>query len=83
MQFQDSNDKLIYIYKKILSIWIISILHSLNNLNFHPREVVSRYHDPQLHAGENYSNLLNLRPHIFKYWCLNSHFIANNTDLIS
>ena len=30
----------------------------LNNLNFHPLEVVSRYRDPQLQVGENYSHLL-------------------------
>ena len=29
----------------------------LNNLNFHPLEVVSRYRDPQLHVGENYAYL--------------------------
>ena len=27
----------------------------LTNLNFHPLEVVSRYHDPQLQVGENSS----------------------------
>ena len=27
----------------------------LNNLNFHPFEVVSRYREPQLQLGENYS----------------------------
>ena len=27
------------------------------NLNFHPPEVMSRYRDPQLQAGENYSYL--------------------------
>ena len=30
----------------------------LNNLNFHPLEVVSRYLDPQLQARENYVYLL-------------------------
>ena len=30
-------------------------------LNFHPLEVVSRYRDPQLQVGGNYSYLLNLR----------------------
>ena len=30
--------------------------------NFHPLEVVSRYRDPQLQVGENYSHLFNLRP---------------------
>ena len=29
-------------------------------LNFHPLEVVSRYHDPQLQVGKNYSYLHNL-----------------------
>ena len=28
-------------------------LKGLNNLNFHPFEVVSRYRDPQLQVGEN------------------------------
>ena len=36
----------------------------LNNLNFHPLEVVSRYRDPQLQVGDNYSYLFNLRPNI-------------------
>ena len=34
----------------------------LNELNFHPLEVVSRYRDPQLQVGENYSYLFILRP---------------------
>ena len=29
-------------------------------LNFHPLEVVSRYREPQLQVGENYSYLFNL-----------------------
>ena len=33
----------------------------LNNLNFHPLEVVSRCRDPQLQAAENYWYLFNLR----------------------
>ena len=33
----------------------------LNNLIFHPLEVVSRYRDQQLQVGENYSYLFNLR----------------------
>ena len=40
---------------------------TLYNLNFHPLEVVSRYRDPQLQVGENYSCLFNLRPTILKY----------------
>ena len=31
---------------------------------FYLREVVSRYRDPQLHVGENFSYLLNLTPDI-------------------
>ena len=51
--------------------------------NFHPLEVVSRYRDPQLQVGENYSYLFNLRPTICKSWYLNTHFFLNNSDLIS
>ena len=39
---------------------------TLSYLNIHPLEVVSRYRDPQLQVGENYSYLLNLRPNICK-----------------
>ena len=35
----------------------------LSYLNFHPLEVVSRYHDPQLQVVEN---VFNLTPNIFK-----------------
>ena len=38
----------------------------LNNLNFHPLEVVSRYRDTQLQVDENYSYVSNLRPNICK-----------------
>ena len=47
----------------------------LSNLNFHPLEVASRYRDPQLQVGENYSYLFNLRPNIYKSCCLNTHFV--------
>ena len=50
-------------------------------LNFQPLEVVSRYRDPQPEVAENYSYLFNLRLSIYKYWCLNSHFIPNKSDL--
>ena len=33
---------------------------NLNNLNFHPLEVVSRYRDPELQVAENYPYLFNL-----------------------
>ena len=45
---------------------------------FQPLEVVSRYRDPQPQVVENYSYLLNLRPNIYKMWCLDSDFILNN-----
>ena len=52
---------------------------TVNNLNFHPLEVVSRYRDPQLQVDENYSYLFILKPNICKSWCTNTH--ANNGDL--
>ena len=62
--------------------WSIKFIN-LNNLDFHPLEVVSRYRDPQLQEGENYAyNLLNLRPKISKTWSLNTHSIPNNSDLM-
>ena len=54
----------------------------LSYLNFHPLKVVSRYREPQLQVGENYSYLFNLRSNICKYWCLDTDFISNNSDLI-
>ena len=39
----------------------------VNNLNFQPLEVVSRYRDPQLQVAENYSCLFNLSTKICKY----------------
>ena len=55
----------------------------LNNLNFHPLEVVSRYRDLQLQVAEHYWYLFNLTPNIWKCWCLITHFFPNNCDLIS
>ena len=51
-------------------------------LGFQPLEVVSRNHDSQSKVVENYSYLFNLRPNIYKSWCLNTHFIPNTSDLI-
>ena len=42
---------------------------------------MSRYRDPQLQVGKNYSRLFNLRPNIRKYSCLNTHFIPYNFNL--
>ena len=55
----------------------------LNYLNFQPLEVVSRYRDLQPQVVENYLYLLNLRTNIYKSRCLHSHFIPNNSGLIS
>ena len=53
----------------------------LSHLNFHPLEVVSRQHDPQLEVVKKYSFSFNLRANICKSCCLNTHFIPNNCDL--
>ena len=47
-----------------LFAWFNSLSAEINNLNFHPLEVVSRYRDPQLQAGENCSYLYNLKQNI-------------------
>ena len=38
----------------------------LFNLNFHPLEVVSRWRDPQLQVGENYSDLTKMEFNCFQ-----------------
>ena len=52
----------------------------LNNLSFHPVEVVSRYRDPQLQVVENYSYLFNFISKHCKFWCLNIRSFPNNSD---
>ena len=49
---------------------------TLQNLYFHPLEVVSRYRDPQVQVGENYPYLLNLGLNICKSQFLNPHSIS-------
>ena len=44
--------------------------------------LLARYRDPQIQVCEKYSYLWNLRPNICKSWCLNTHFIANNSDFL-
>ena len=51
-------------------------------LNFQPLEVVSRYRDTQPQVVENYSYLFNLRPNICNSYCLNPHFVPDNSDVI-
>ena len=51
---------------------INTLMANSNKFNVHPLEVVSRYRDPQLQVGENYSYLFDLRPNICKSgscWC--------------
>ena len=55
----------------------------LNNLIFHPLEVVSRYRDPQLQVGENYSHLFHLRPNICKFRLLNKHSVLRVNKVTS
>ena len=67
-----------------ISISKINSYHiKLIYLNFHPLEVVFRYRDPQPQVAENYSYLFNLDTHICKSGCLDTHFIPNNSDLIT
>ena len=44
---------------------------------------MSRWRNPQLQVGENYSYLSNFRPNICKSWCLNTYFIHKNSHLIA
>ena len=56
---------------------LLSLLKGCDeNLNYHPLEVVSRYRDPHLQVGENYSYLCNLRPNICKLRCLSTYFVS-------
>ena len=64
----------------IYDCWIKQ--YDLNSLNFHPRKVVSRYRDPQLQVGENYSHLFKLILNISKYWSVNTHLAPDKGDLI-
>ena len=64
----------------MLSSYILALLSS--NLIFHSFVVVSRYREPQLRMGENYSDVFNLRFPIFESWCLNTYFIPNNDQNI-
>ena len=52
-------------------------------LNFHLPEVVSRYRDPQLQIAGNDSYLFNLSTNSRKFWCLDTHFIPNNSHFFT
>ena len=51
---------------------------TLENYNFHPLEVVSRFRNSQLQVGENNLYLLNLR-RIFANLDLNTHYVSKKT----
>ena len=54
----------------IIKVWEVAInplTAKLFNCNFHPREIVSRWRDPQLQVSENYSDLTKWRLTICKY----------------
>ena len=53
----------------------------LNNLNYHPPGIVSRYRDPRFQVTEKYAYLFNLRLNIYKAWCLIAHSVSNKSDL--
>ena len=53
------------------------VLLKLNNLNFQPLEVVSRYRDTQLQVAENYWYLFIWHKTFVN---LNTHFIPNNLN---
>ena len=72
----------IYIKEIINFISINFYSAKLIYLSFHPLKVVSRYRDPQLQVAENYSYLLDFSTHICKSWCLETHFIPNNSDFV-
>ena len=72
------------VHRLVLAVIVVDINPSPAKaiyLNFQPLEVVSRYRDPQPQVVKNYSYLFNLRPNIYKYWCLNIHFVPNTSDL--
>ena len=52
--------------QKATMSWPDSLTAKLFKWNFHPLVVVSRWRDPQLQAGENYSDLTKLRSTILK-----------------
>ena len=42
----------------------------------------SGYRDPHPQVADNYSDLFSLSTNIFKSWCLDTHFLHNNSDLV-
>ena len=53
------------------------------NLNFHPLEDASRYRDPQLQVGKNYSYLFTLRPNTNEFLLIKHLFISQKKLVFS
>ena len=52
-----------------------------NNWYWELNEVVSRYRDPHLQVGDNYSYLFNLRQNICKFVCQFKYCVPGNCAL--
>ena len=61
-------------------VFINPLLAVLCNFIFCQLESGSRYRDPHLKVGSNYSYLFNFRRNICELRCLKAHFISNNYD---
>ena len=62
------------VYKEIFQSCKVSPFNRLIiQSEFHPREIVSRWRDPQLQVSENYSDLTKWRSTVFKYCWLMSY----------
>ena len=59
----NAPDKVEFLPAMTKSLWWAgpTFYHKINNLNFHPLEVVSRWRNPQLQVGENYPELTKCR----------------------
>ena len=60
--------------KATITDYFIMLYLYFHYLKCHSPEVMSRYRDPQVQVGENYSYLFNLRQNICKCLSLNTHY---------
>ena len=63
---------------KCPSLYMDPFIANSCNLNFHPLEAVSRWRDPQLQVGENYSYLSKWRQIIFTFSLIEETFNFKN-----
>ena len=59
LQRQSSSVMKEALFRKCMHKELDPLTANVFNRNFHPLEVVSRWRDPQLQVGENYSDLVN------------------------